>query len=42
MVRRIQNSPVSIPSMATVPVNQNPVRTDSRSEREGFGLFPYR
>ncbi len=42
MVRRIQNSPVSIPSMATVPVNRNPVRTDSRSEREGFGLFPYR
>jgi len=42
MVRRIQNSPVSTPSMATVPVNRNPVRTDSRSEREGFGLFPYR
>ncbi len=42
MVRRIQNSPVSIPSMARVPVNRNPVRTGSRSEREGFGLFPYR
>ena len=42
MVRRIQNSPVSIPPMATVPVNRNPVRTGSRSERERFGLFPYR
>ena len=42
MVRRIQNSPVSIPPMATVPVNRSPVRTGSRSEREGFGLFPYR
>ena len=42
MVRRIQNSPVSIPPMATVPVNRNPVRSGSRSEREGFGLFPYR
>ena len=42
MVRRIQNSPVSITPMATVPVNRNPVRTGSRSEREGFGLFPYR
>lgn len=42
MVRRIQNSPVSIPSMASVPVNRNPVRSGSRSEREGFGLFPYR
>ena len=42
MVRRIQNSPVSIPPMATVPVNRNPVRTGSRSEHEGFGLFPYR
>ena len=42
MVRRIQNSPVSIPTMTTVPVNQNPARNGSRSEREGFGLFPYR
>lgn len=42
MVRRIQNSPVSIPPMATVPVNRNPVHSGSRSEREGFGLFPYR
>jgi hypothetical protein len=42
MVRRIQESPVSIPPMATVPVNRNPIRGGSRSEREGFGLFPYR
>ena len=42
MVRRIQQSPVSIPQMATLPVNRNPVRTGSRSEHEGFGLFPYR
>jgi len=42
MVRRIQNSRVSIPPMATVPVNQNPAGYSSRSEREGFGLFPYR
>lgn len=42
MVRRIQESHVPIPPMATVPVNRNPVRGESRSEREGFGLFPYR
>ena len=42
MVRRIQESHVPIPPMATMPVNRNPVRGESRSEREGFGLFPYR
>ena len=42
MVRRIQDSPVSMPPMATNPVNQRPVRSGSRSEREGFGLYPYR
>ena len=42
MVRRIQDSPASIPPMAAVPVNRNPVRTGSRSESEGFGLYPYR
>ena len=42
MVRRIQNSPASIPPIATVPVHRSPNRTGGRSEREGFGLFPYR
>ena len=42
MVRRIQESPVAIPPMATVPVTRNPLRAGSRSEREGFGLYPYR
>ena len=42
MVRRIQASPVSIPPMATAQVHRNPVRAGSRSENEGFGLFPYR
>ncbi|KZR87739.1 hypothetical protein MITS9509_00539 [Synechococcus sp. MIT S9509] len=42
MVRRIKQSPVSMPPMATAPVSRNPVPTGSRSEREGFGLFPYR
>ena len=42
MVRRIQNSPVSIPPMATVPVNRNPDRSGSRSETEGFGVYHYR
>ncbi len=40
MVRRIQNSPVSIPSMATVPVNRNPVRTDSRVNARDLDCFP--
>ena len=38
MVRRIQDSPVSITPMVTVPVNRKP----THSEHEGFGLFPYR
>jgi len=42
MVLRIQESPVSITPMARVPVNRHSVRGGSRSEREGFGLFPYR
>ena len=42
MVRRIDQSPVVIPPMATKPVTRNPVRAGSRSESEGFGLFPYR
>ena len=42
MVRRIDQSPVAISPMATMPVTRNPVRAGSRSESEGFGLFPYR
>ena len=42
MVRRIKASPMPMPPMATAPVNRKPVRSGSRSEREGFGLFPYR
>lgn len=42
MVNRIQESAVDLPSMATVPVTRNPRSAGSRSEREGFGLFPYR
>ena len=42
MVRRIDQSPVAIPPMATKPVTRNPVRAGSRCESEGFGLFPYR
>ena len=42
MVRRIQNSPVAISPMATLPVHRTPARTGSRSQSEGFGLFPYR
>ena len=42
MVRRIDQSPVAIPPMATMPVTRNPVRAGSRSESKGFGLFPYR
>ena len=42
MVRRIDQSLVAIPPTATMPVTRNPDRAGSRSESEGFGLFPYR
>ena len=42
MVHRIQNSPVAFSPMVTLPVHRTPARTGSRSQSEGFGLFPYR
>ena len=42
MVRRIQNSHISLPTVASQPVGPTVRSPRTRSEREGFGLYPYR
>ena len=42
MVRRIQNSHLGLPTVASQPVGPTVRSPRTRSEREGFGLYPYR
>ena len=42
MVRRIQDSHLSHPPVASQPVGPSVRSPRTRSEREGFGLYPYR
>ena len=42
MVTRIQETTPISPYSAVVPVSERPLFGGSRSEQEGFGLYPYR